>query len=563
MKQIQLLTQEVVNTIAAGEVIQRPTHVLKELIENSLDAQAREITILLQDAGMQQIDVIDDGQGIHPDDLNLAVTPHATSKLRQIEDFTTLKSQGFRGEALASIAQVSQVLISSRLIDHQAGYTIQSTLGQISAIKPIGMPVGTRVTVKQLFAHSPVRQEFLNQSKAELRSLLDIVTSLGLARPEVGFCLKHNGREILRLSPKATLLERTTEVFGKEFFSQLLPFEHQSDSIKLTGFISQPALWTKRPSKQYLFVNQRPVKHIRLQKHLHQLVHAVRANNLYPLYSLYLEVTPSQLDVNIHPQKSTIEIFNLDQLKQILDELIPPLLHHRPITYATAGEINYQVSDKSGVYKTHRFRQGLLDEYHQTATQQTQLTGEIQQLENLYLLAPTNTGLLLIDQHALHERLLYDELKSLYQSQKSKLLANKISVSLAFDLSPEQTLLLEENLDSLRQLGIDIEPFGSGSFKVNSVPELLADHNLFEFITEMLDHAAQDESLQVDSQTDALLASMACRLAVKAGDSLSIPKRIELVNQLLEKSPPGICPHGRPVAIKITLTELNKLFKRS
>lgn len=562
MNRVKQLPPEVISIIAAGEVIQRPVHVVKELVENSLDAQAGEITILLGDAGLDQIEVIDDGLGIYPEDLRLAVMPHATSKLSDLSDLSQLKSQGFRGEALASIAQVSHLQLASRMASSEAGYQISSTVGTISTTKPLGMPAGTRITVTNLFDHLPVRQEFLHQSKVELRLIVDTITALALAHPEIGFSLKNNRRWLFRLPSNQSLIERTQALLGNETFSQMLPVDHKIGEVHLTGFISQPSLWTKRPTKQYLFVNRRAVKHAKLQKYIHHLTSQVQTNKYYPLYSLHLEVNPAEIDVNIHPQKATIDLFKIEPLKQALKAAISPLLEQRPVTYSSVTAINYQIADHTGEYKTHRFRRGLMSEYHRSAQQKSQLVGDIDQLAQLYLIAPTSDGLLLVDQHALHERILYDELKQTFDKHKDSFLKNTVRLSLAFDVSVEEALLIEENLDLLQSLGIEITPFGNHSYKINAVPEILADHDILRLIKEILYQARDDEGLQVDSQTDALLASMACRLAVKAGDYVEPSKRKELVDTLLQAKHVGTCPHGRPVAIKISLGELDKLFGR-
>jgi len=562
MKRVKKLSPEIITSIAAGEVIQRPVHVVKELIENSLDAQAKTITILLKNSGLEQIEVIDDGRGINPDDLVLALTPHATSKFEKLDDFQSLVTQGFRGEALSSIAVVAEVSLASRIQKEEAGRIIHSNISPLN-VKPHGMPKGTRVTVKNLFRELPVRQEYLQKSKSELRRIIEIVTTLALGNPEVGFELKHNDRLLFRYETGQSLIQRTEAIFGSKIFSQLLPVNFKSTDVKVTGFVSQPSLWTKQPTKQYIFVNRRPIKHTRLQKRLHQLINQVQANQLYPMYSLNIQILPQLVDVNIHPQKTTIDVYNFSKLATNLEEMVQPLLSQRPLTYSSAGEMYFQASDTHGIYKTHRFRRGLMNEYHKSSTQKPKITGEIQQMANLYLIAPTTDGLLLVDQHALHERLLFDEFKSMYKDKQSSLLKNKTAINLVFDFTPQEALALEDNLEDLAKMGLSIENFGKNSYKINSVPEILADHDILELIREVLDQSVNDQGLQVDSQTESLLASLACRTAVKAGDYLEPDFRQELINKLLNEKHPGTCPHGRPVAIRITLSELHKLFKRT
>lgn len=560
---IKPLAPEVVAAIAAGEVIQRPTHVVKELIENSLDAQATEVTLILKNSGLDLIEVIDNGLGVKKNDLPLAVKPHATSKIVSVDQLHQLTSHGFRGEALASIAQVSQVTVASRLKGDQSGHQILSDFGKTSSVKPLGMPLGTRISVNQLFSKTPVRQQFIKNSSGELSSLMELITAIALGNPQIGFSVKHNQKQLLKVSSGQTLIERTESLFGTEVFSQMIPVEHNFEQLSLSGFISQPSLWNKRPTKQYLFINQRPVKHTQLQKLLHNIINQVQANNLYPMYSLHFQVPPEALDVNIHPQKLTVDLFKFEQIEYLVRTSITPLLEQRPLTYSSVGEIGYMVADDSGQYKSHRFRRGLMNEYHQTSNQKPQLKGEIQQLANLYLLAPTNTGLLLVDQHALHERLLYDDLKYTFLHQKSKLLKKMIPVNVVFDLSPSDKILLDQYKNDLEALGITVELFGNQSYKISRVPEIFADHDVVNLVKEVISQASQDKDLQVDSQTDALLASMACRMAVKAGDPLDMKTRQELIQKLLEGGHPGTCPHGRPVAISITMQELHKLFKRT
>lgn len=559
MNRIKPLDAKVVALIAAGEVIHQPVNVVKELVENSLDAQAKNITIVLENSGLEKIEVIDDGRGIHPEDLPLALSPHATSKLQNLDDFALLETQGFRGEALASMTQVAAVTVASRQAANEAGFMIKSNE---TKVKPLGMPVGTRVIVESLFANTPVRQEFLQKSTTEVRKVLELINAIALAHPQVGFTLKHGDRTLLEYQANQSFIERTQTVFGPEDFSQMIPVNYQTETTTIIGFLSQPSLWTKRPGKQYLFVNKRPIKHAKLQKYLHTLITQEQVNKYYPLYNLQLNLSPQEIDVNIHPQKAKIDFYNLDQTQNHLDLALKPLITSRPVTYSSPQEMQLYVSDKTGSYRVHKFRRGLMREYTQTSQQTAHVTGEIQQLANLYLLAPTTNGLLMVDQHALHERLLFDDLKATYLDKQAQLAQDHLAVKLVFDLPPDETLLLEESLDSLKQLGITITPFSDTSYQITQVPAILGDHDILQLVKEILYAAAHDETLEVDSQTEALLASMACRMAVKAGDYLEPSKRVELVEQLLTEQHPGTCPHGRPVAIKISLSELERLFKR-
>ena len=563
MKPIKTLPKQVISSIAAGEVIQRPVDVIKELIENAIDATANQITIKLTDSGLEEIQIIDNGHGIPRDQLELALKPHTTSKLKEVIDLTQLKTHGFRGEALASISQVSKLTLSSRPQTQQSGYTITTIRNTSNSIKPIGMPQGTHLTVSELFSNSPVRKDFLKRSSNELRKITQTVTNFALAYPNIGFELSNNTKQLLKLKPNQSQIQRTKQILGSSIYSQLIPIDCSSESISITGFVSQPSLWTKIPTKQFLFINNRPVNHRQLQSFIRSSTQQLHVNKHQPIYSIHISLPPQAIDANIHPQKRTVEIFSFDQLKKDLHSALKPLLTQRPLTYSSINEIPYLVQDHAGKYKPHSFRRGLSEAHHQSTNQTPQIAGEIQQIANLYLLAPTTNGLLLIDQHALHERILYDQLHHTFESQKRTLLKQKVTINLVFDLDIDQQLLLEKHHSTLKKLAIHIEPFGDDSYKIDTIPKLFADHDVYQLVTDTLYQAENDKTLAVDTQTEALLASMACRMAIKAGDHISPQKRLELVEQLLSGKHTGTCPHGRPVSIRITINELNKLFKRT
>ncbi len=561
-KPIKKLNQKIIQTIAAGEVIQSPHNAIKELLDNSIDAESTQITISLTNAGLDQIQIIDNGHGISKKYLPLSVQPHTTSKLQKLSDFKTLTTQGFRGEALFSISQTGHLTIASKPKSQQAGYQIKLSPKHPPHLQPIGIRPGTQITVDKLFHHHPVRKKYLSNSQSQLKKITDTITQIALANPHIAITLTHNQRQLLNL-PSQTHIQRTQSILGHQTFSQMIPLSYQDNHLTITGFVSQPSLWNKRPKNQFLFINNRPIKHKYLQQLIQQTTNSPQSNTLYPLYTLHLNIDPKHIDPNIHPQKQTIDLYTQDQIAVSIKKALTPILSQRPLTYSSTSQINFQTQDKTGQPKALKFRQGLSHLHHQASNQTPTLTGSIQQLANLYLLAPTTQGLLLIDQHALHERLLYDQLKHTYRSQKSKLTNQKLKISLAFDLDFSQTTLLQQNLSTFHQLGFDIQLFGENSFKINSIPKLFADHDIIQLITDILDQIQTGTKKDLDTQTDSIIASMACRLAVKAGDYLKPSTRKELVTQLLETNHAGTCPHGRPVSLFITTHELNHLFRRT
>lgn len=562
MPKIRPLPPETIAAIAAGEVIQRPVNVVKELVENALDAGAENISIHLEDSGLTLIEVIDDGTGIPAKQLPLAIQLHTTSKITQAEDLKNIRFHGFRGEALFSISQVAQVKLRSRAQVADAGAEVEAYQDQVSKASPVGMPQGTQVRVTDLFAQLPVRQEFLRRSQTELRRIVELITHFGLSQTHVGFRLTHGQRQLLHLPAGQTLLKRVQELFGNQLYSQLIPIDFQDDSVKITGFVSQPSLWTKRPEKQFLAANLRPIKHYRINKIITRISNKLQTNQLHPIYTLNLELPSQHLDVNIHPQKETVDFFQISDLAQALEQAMTPALTQRPLTYSSLQPQSIQIQDHRGEYRVHRFRQGLQDSVTTASRQKPKITGEIIQLANLYLIAPTTDGLLLIDQHALHEWILYDQYKTHFLEEKDKLLETMVPVSLAFDLSATEAAALESALPKLREYHLEIEPFGSNSFKLSQVPKLLADHDILDLIKEIIAYLDDPSTLELDSQTDGILASMACRAAIKAGDYISPEQRQELVGDLLTGNHPGVCPHGRPVSIRLSLSEFHKLFKR-
>ena len=559
MQKIILLDEKTKAAIAAGEVIDRPASIIKELIENSLDAGADEITIQLEKAGLEEIIVIDNGHGIPKDQLSLALSPHATSKLERFEDLLSISTHGFRGEALASIAAAADIVLISRTKDSDAAYQISSVNDKPT---PTAHPVGTKVEIRKLFSFHPVRKEFLKKSKVEFKHIMQVISSFALHHPQVNFSVTHNGRVVLQTQRKQSQLSRYKQILGQRVMASMLPVSHKEDKINITGYVSQNSSGFSNRDNQYVFINNRPVKFSSIHSMMKEGLKGSIDPRKHPAYILQVTMPQELVDVNVHPQKHKVQLFDTKEIKKAITQLIEQVRHARPIAETNfSDERGWMLHDQNNDYGIgKRFRNELGKTYNQKMNAAS-IVGEIQQLNDLYLLVPTKQGLLIVDQHALHERFLYDELKRTYE--ESSLKDESITYTAIFDLTVSQSLLFEENLEVFTKLGFDISSFGTYTYKINSIPKIFQDHDIVSFIEEVLEVVANgEEEFIVDTQTDNILANMACRMAVKGGDYLSKEMREKLVKELLETDHTGTCPHGRPVAITISLYELGKLFKR-
>lgn len=561
MAKIHKIPEQLVARIAAGEVIERPAYAVKELIENSLDAGADSITVLVEQSGLKKIVVTDNGEGMGKADTLLSYKPHTTSKLED-DSLTHIETLGFRGEALASIAAVSNLSIQSRDQTNHAGFHIQLEQGDVKSSGPIGMPTGTMVTITDLFQTIPARKKFLKSKRTEFRHIVDFVIQYALAYPTTRFLLIHNKRTILDLPKDQTLEDRIKKLLGSTIAQFLLPVHYETQYLKISGYLGHPQIATKGQARQYLFVNQRSVSNKLITSAIKDAFGTLLSPTQQPFYLIVLELPNEMVDVNVHPRKEHIGFINSNAILSAVNQATTQTLANHNLTFSFSG---FGYSSRAGTTNTYAAQ--VLRESTPTWNlkdlDSMLKQSEIIQLHNLYLLVQTRQGFILIDQHAAHERILYEQLKTAlterHQTQKSITLKSPIIIDLPF-VEMER---IAEHLHSLQNFGFEIEEFSENSYRVDAVPELFQDRDIRTLILELLEElAGENSSHSFDKTSTTMLSFLACRSAIMAGESLTQPEARRLIKKLEQTPNNSTCPHGRPTKIEVSLTDLGRLFKR-
>ncbi|MGD9129531.1 MAG: DNA mismatch repair endonuclease MutL [Candidatus Woesebacteria bacterium] len=569
MPKIKILSEELQNKIAAGEVIERPASVVKELVENSLDAGADSIKILLENSGLKRIVVADNGLGMDKTDLELATLAHSTSKLEKTEDLLAIQSLGFRGEALASISQISQLNIKSKTDEAEFGSELENYGGKIQTLKPVASTTGTTVIVENLFYSVPVRKKFLKSLATELRKVIQIVSYFALAHADKRFFLSHNGKTVLDLPPQSIEL-RISNLLGRATFLNLIPLSNNDPYFSISGFISKPQIARKSRRKQFFFVNQRPIKNKIFSAVIKQSYSDLLEKTVYPPFIIFLKSPFENVDVNIHPRKEEVKFLDDQNLIDLTKKTIQQTLeqanlsfqnnaHHFIYQTQQTQKRQYKLKDHNQLSVTKKLLKKNLKPWLNQGKEQDI---EISQINGLYLVQETATGLIIIDQHAAHERILYEELSDSFKKQS--LAKIKLSKTILLELSVTEAELLKENLEKFRNLAFEIDHFYENTFKVTAIPKILQKRNISKIINELLDDIAQNRELEtIDLQSKKLIKYLACRSAIKAGDYLNQAERKKLIAELKKTKSPYTCPHGRPAFIEISFEELAKMFSRT
>lgn len=562
MKKIHQLPHHIIAKIAAGEIIERPIFAVKELVENSIDAGADSVIVQVEESGLKRITVIDNGEGMGPEDLQESYKSHTTSKISQDDELSYIKTLGFRGEALSSIAAISQMTISSRPSDSSIGTTILLKNNKIEKISPTGMPVGTTVTVERLFNTLPARKKFLKSARTEFRYILDLLISYTLSYPEIHFVLIHNRKTILDFPKTVEPLNRIEKLLGKNIFSSLAPVSFVDSYISIKGFIAKPHLATRTPNKQFLFINNRLIKDKNISLAIKSAYDTLLANAVYPVYILYFSLPFEMVDVNVHPRKEYVRFVDTILLHDAIRRAIKQTLTRYDLSYSS-GFNSLFLSDAVG--STESYAGELLKQKKMP----WELSGKIEtddnqilQLHRLYIIVVTNAGFMLIDQHAAHERILYEQLLHEFTREKKKQNIFHFPKPGIFDLSLSETELLLEYLQALHDLGWEIEHFKNTTFVLRSLPVLFQDRDYVVLLKEILEDLQSDNRQGFDIITKKMIAYLACRGAIKAGDQLTKKQMKELIEQLEKTENNATCPHGRPTKVFVDIEKVHKLFKR-
>ena len=631
MPEIRILPDLLVNKIAAGEVIERPASVVKELLENAIDAGAGHLEVAVEDGGKRLIRVTDDGGGMSADQLRLAVTPHATSKITTEDDLYRIGTLGFRGEALASIGAVSHLRIVSRSGDSDEGGEIRVAGERIESCSATGCPPGTTVEVRDLFFNVPARRKFLRTTSTEAGHVNEQFARIALACPDVGFELLSGKRVTQRLAPGQSRLDRITALFGPETSSDLITVRRDERGLDIEGYVAPPAKSRANASGQYLFVNGRHFRDRILNYAIREAYRGLMEPHRYPIVFLFLTLDPQAVDVNVHPTKIEVRWQDSNLIRsQVLSalretlmraDLTPALRVDRAASpvdearqeqirrqmaeqlkgavaaaqhggpYATthaAGPVHYErppaaelgpgvgVSERAGAEALWQSfsRRAPVDApattgpppeagpYPADAVPAPAARRPAIQLHNTYLVTESEDGIIIIDQHALHERVIYDQLRR--RLADGALESQRLLLPETVEATAHQVALLQEHQDLLQRLGIEVTPFGNNAVAVHAFPGLLGDADVRAFMRDLMDKLnEQGEAAHPEELIHELLDMMSCKAAVKAGDPLT-PEEIDALiasKHLADK--PSNCPHGRPTTLSMNLRELERQFKRT
>jgi DNA mismatch repair protein MutL len=580
---IQQLPDHLINQIAAGEVVERPASVIKELVENSLDAGAETVQIDVIAGGQKLIRIRDDGKGIDKSELKLALSRHATSKISSLEDLEAVASLGFRGEALPSIASVGRLVLCSRTADGESGWQVEASGGDVSAPKPAAHPTGTSVEVHDLFFNTPARRRFLRTERTEYGHIEKWIHRLALSRPGIGFTLTHNQRTVLQVAAAKSeeqQRQRIAKICGASFADQCVHIERETDGIALSGWIALPTFNRSQPDLQYWFVNGRSVTDKTLAHAARHAYRDVLFHGRFPAYVLNLTMDPATVDANAHPAKHEVRFRDGRRIHGVVSQSIEVALKNtRPGGYNVTpipmtrdavfnqGSMSLQERPtKHGVSETLAAYRSLvsspstanaLDEDRDVPP----LGFAVAQVGGIYILAENRDGLVIVDMHAAHERITYEKLKKAYLDRN--LVRQPLLVPEAIAVSEREASLIEESGDMLASLGLVVNRTGPTSVTVREVPVLLKNSDTESMLRDVLsDLSEAGQSNRVADAGDDFLATMACHYSVRANRLLSLDEMNALLRQMEKTDHADQCNHGRPTWTTISLSELDRLFLR-
>ena len=601
MSLIKQLPSHLVNQIAAGEVVERPSSVIKELVENSLDAGATEIQIEVESGGMKRIRIVDNGSGIAKEELTLALSRHATSKINSLDDLESIKSLGFRGEALPSIASVSRLSISSATAQGEHGWKLDAR--QDSAPEPIShQSPGTVIEVNDLFYNVPARKKFLRTERTEFNHIDSLFKTLALSHPQVGLQLSHNRKTIYQL-PAATsepaMNQRLARLCGSEFSSSVVTIDIAIDDLKLQGWVALPTFSRSQADMQYFFVNRRMVRDKVISHAVRQSYQDVLFHGRHAAFVLYLDLDPRQVDVNVHPQKHEVRFRNSRQvhdflyrsLHRALAEVQPAQQLASPAFALNTGGLSTEsaVSHQSKLdllqeTSSHRYAefakapsperiQEQMASYAQLVSQNKVSDGPsnpelapplgyaLAQFKGIYILAENDSGLVLVDMHAAHERIVYERLKQ--NAEAEGIISQPLLVPPTLNVSQSEAELVEQQGETIALLGLNLERLSHEKIRVREVPALLKNANIEKLVRDVLsDLMEHGQSQRIQQSSNEILSTMACHGSVRANHSLSITEMNALLRDIEQTERSGQCNHGRPTWKQLTLQQLDKLFLR-
>lgn len=606
MSKIRVLADNVANQIAAGEVVERPASVAKELVENSIDAGATRITIEIEAGGRRLLKVSDDGEGMVRDDAILAFERHATSKIRVTDDLISIGTLGFRGEALASIASVAKVELITCTEGASAGTRVSIEGGRMRDVKDAAHPCGTTIAVRELFFNVPARRKFLRSEATETFHLTNLVTHYALAHPEIAFAFVNNGRDVVRAVPAKDLRERAYQIFGEEFLENLLPVDGGDTQVaRVTGFVSAPRDRRTSRDSQYLFVNRRFVRDRMIGRSLSEGYRSILPHGVYPAALLFIETPLEEVDVNVHPAKTEVRFRRsaavADAVREAIrdalarNEYVPqipqltqtPPIPEIPQTQVASAAVSFTppqprieftplpsgeeiARDIEEMIRSSSVRSvSPLPPLDSAAKLTSVVTPEtlsnnihpLGQLEESFIIATDDEGLLLIDQHVAHERVLFDKYRALESERRTE--SQQLLVPETFDLTPAQAAVFDQLAPELEPYGFELMRLSGRTVAIRAVPADLPAGEARNMLSELLETVDPEKKTSAhETLKDEIAASLACHAAIKVNMTLTPEKMRWLIDRLLQTSSPTTCPHGRPVILRLKMRDILKGFHR-
>lgn len=579
-RRIEALPPLLANQIAAGEVVERPASVVKELIENSLDAGAASIEIDIEQGGVQLIRVRDNGAGIHPDDLPLAIASHATSKIRSREDLSHIMTMGFRGEALASIASIAHLTLTSAY-EKSSGHQIKINESNHAIVSPSPHPKGTTVEIRNLFYNTPARRKFLRTEKTEFQHIDELIKKSALAHHTIQFVLKHNQKEVRFFMPvlsKQKAITQLSALCGPHFSEHAIYIESEGAGMTLSGWISLPHFSRSQADVQYSYLNNRIIRDKIINFAVKEAYRDVLYRDRYPAYALFLEILPNFVDVNVHPNKHEVRFREASLVRDFISRSILDALKSSktaacsshshegsnqnkntslPDFYQFHSKTNH--SDKSSLKQIEMAK--LLYGQQEIIEETPPLGFALAQLKGIYILAENNQGLVLVDMHAAHERIVYEQMKQAIQLQSVPM--QQLLAPIMIAVSEQEANLLEEDPNCFKEFGFEVDRSGKENISIRAVPQCFSDGPLEQLVRDMLaDFIAHGKSTRASDDINRILGTLSCHYAVRAKRILSIPEMNALLRDMEKTAHSGQCNHGRPTIKTLSMDELDQLFLR-